>query len=312
MGGDYAPGAVVRGAVEALPELSEGSVITLFGDRSQIGQVLREQGCGPEAFEIVHTSEVIEMCDEPATAFRRKADSSIAVGFRYLAGGKIDGLASAGNTGAMLVGGVHIIGQIEGVIRPAISALIGTADGGRVLLLDVGLNVDCKPEVLYQYGILGNVYARSVMGIGKPRIGLLNIGEEREKGNQATRAAYELMEAGADFDFAGNVESKRVLAGGGADVVVCDGFVGNSLLKMAESFYEISRTQGCAGGYVEALNYERVGGTAVLGIKANVVVGHGCSSPTAIKNMILQTELNIRGGLVSRLKEAFAGTRVCV
>ena len=306
MGGDFAPGAVVRGAIGALPELAEGSRIVLFGDRSLIGQVLREENCPEDAFEIVHTSEVIEMGDHPAQAFAKKTDSSVVVGFRYLAEGKIDGFASAGSTGAMMVGSMQVAKQVEGVIRPAISALVSTTNGGHMLLLDVGLNVDCKPDVLYQYGILGSVYASSVLHIDNPRVALLNIGEEKEKGNLVTRAAYELMEGTQEYNFVGNIEAKYILTGEQADVVVCDGFVGNTLLKMAEGFYEIAKSQGVENRYIDELNYEMVGGTAVLGINANVMVGHGCSSPLAIKNMILQTELNIRGKFVKKLREIFS------
>lgn len=306
MGGDYAPYAVVRGAIEALPELAEGSSIVLFGDRERIVQALHEENCPTDTFEIIHTGEVIEMGDHPALAFSKKPDSSVVVGFRHLAAGKIDGFASAGSTGAMMVGSMQVAKGIEGVIRPAISALVGTVNGGHVLLLDVGLNVDCKPDVLYQYGILGSVYATSVLKVKDPRVALLNIGEEREKGNLVAKAAYELMEDSADFHFVGNIEAKNILTGELADVVVCDGFVGNSLLKMAEGFYEICKAQGIDNGYIDELNYEKVGGTAVLGINANVMVGHGCSSPLAIKNMILQTELNIRGMLVEKLREIFS------
>ncbi len=306
MGGDFAPRAVVKGAIEALPELAGGSRIVLFGDRERIAEVLREENCPEDTFEIVHTGEVIEMGDHPALAFSKKTDSSVVVGFRSLAGGKIDGFASAGSTGAMMVGSMQVVRQIEGVIRPAISALVGTVDGGHVLLLDVGLNVDCKPDVLYQYGMLGSAYAQSVLRIERPRVALLNIGEEKEKGNLVAKATYELMEGSADFNFVGNIEAKNILTGELADVVVCDGFVGNSLLKMAEGFYEICRSQGIDDGYIDELNYEKVGGTAVLGINANVMVGHGCSSPLAIKNMVLQTEQNIRGRLVNKLREIFS------
>lgn len=306
MGGDFAPYAVVKGAIDALPELAEGSSIVLFGDREQIEQALREENYPADAFEIVHTTEVIEMNDHPAQAFTKKPDSSVVVGFRYLQEGKIDGFASAGSTGAMMVGSTQVAKQIEGIIRPAISALIGTTNGGYMLLLDVGLNVDCKPDVLCQYGVIGSVYAEHVLKIESPRVALLNIGEEKEKGNLVTKAAYELMEESGDFNFVGNIEAKNILTGEEADVVVCDGFVGNTLLKMAEGFYEICKAQGIDNKYIDELNYEIVGGTAVLGVNANVMVGHGCSSPLAIKNMILQTELNIQGKLVKKLREIFS------
>lgn len=305
MGGDFAPEAVVKGAIEAVGSLREGSRIVLFGDKSAIGEILKRENCPPDSFDIVHTSEVIGMNEHPAQAFVKKPDSSVAVGFRYLQEGKIDGFASAGSTGAMMVGSMQIAKQIHGIIRPAISALITASNGKKFLLLDVGINVDCKPDVLYQYGVIGSVYAKNVLKIENPRVALLNIGEEKEKGNLATKAAYELMEQGDDFNFVGNIESKYIFTGEDADVVVCDGFVGNVILKEAEGFYEIAKAGGADNAFINNLNYESVGGTAVLGINAIVMVGHGCSSPLAIKNMILQTELTVRGDLVNKLREIF-------
>lgn len=305
MGGDYAPDAVVKGAIDASRELSEGSAIVLFGDKEKIEEVLVAEGHPADTFEVVHTTEVIGMNDHPAHAFVKKTDSSVTVGFQYLKEGRIDGFASAGSTGAMMVGSMQIAKQIEGIIRPAISAQIATSNGRSFLLLDVGLNVDCKPDVLYQYGVIGSVYAHNVMKIENPRVALLNIGEEKEKGNLAAKAAYELMENNGQFNFVGNIESKYIFTGDYADVVVCDGFVGNIILKQAEGFYEITKARGIKDEYIDKLNYESVGGTAVLGINANVMVGHGCSSPFAIKNMVLQAEKTIKGKLVKKLQEIF-------
>ncbi|MCC8034800.1 MAG: phosphate acyltransferase PlsX [Rikenellaceae bacterium] len=305
MGGDFAPDVVVKGALEASRELPQGSVIVLFGDREQIEKKLCENGSPANAFEIVHTTETIGMNEHPAQSFVKKTDSSVVVGFRHLQEGQIDGFASAGNTGAMLVGSMTTVGQIDGIIRPAISAQIAASNGKSFLLLDVGLNVGCKPEVLYQYAVIGNAYAQNVMKLEKPRVALLNIGEEKEKGNMATKAAYELMEQTEQFEFTGNIESKYIFTGQFADVVVCDGFVGNLVLKQAEGFYEIAKASGVKDEYIDRLNYEIVGGTPVLGINGNVMVGHGCSSPFAIKNMILQTEKTIKGRLVKKLCEIF-------
>lgn len=305
MGGDFAPEATVIGAIEAAKLISGDSRIVLFGDKERIEAVLGESGCSSDTFDIVGTTEVIEMGENPTQAFAKKPDSSIAVGFGYLKEGKIDGFASAGNTGAMMVGCMTTVKQVDGVVRPAISSLIPTTGGREVLLLDVGLNVDCKPEVLYQYGIIGSTYARSVMGIEKPRVALLNIGEEKEKGNIQTKAAYELMEGSADFNFVGNVEAKHLFDGKTADVIVCDGFVGNTILKMAESIYDMAVEGGVKHSFFDNFNYERVGGTPVLGINAPVVIGHGCSSPKAIANMVLQTEKTIKGYVADKLKKIF-------
>lgn len=308
MGGDFAPRNVVLGAIEASESLDANSKIVLFGDRERILQVLEEENISEDTFdtfEIVHTTEVIEMNDHPAQAFMKKVDSSITVGFKHLKGGLIDSFASAGNTGAMMAGSMQIAKGIEGIIRPAISALVSTTRDTQFLLLDVGLNSDCKPEVLYQYGIIGSVYANRVLKIDNPRVALLNIGEEREKGNLVSKATYELMDKGEQFNFVGNIESKHIFTGEVADVVVCDGFVGNIILKLAEGFYELAKGEGIENKYIDQLNYESVGGTAVLGINANVMVGHGCSSPLAIKNMILQSEKTVRGKLVENLREIF-------
>ncbi len=305
MGGDYAPSAVVKGAIAAHAELDSDSKIILFGDQTQIEQILREENLPTDTFEIVPTTQVIEMGDHPAQAFTKKPDSSIAVGFGHLLHKKIDGFASAGSTGAMMVGCMYTVKQISGVIRPAISSTIPTITGIPSLLLDVGLNVDCKPDVLLQYGIIGNIYAKNVLGIREPRVALLNIGEEKEKGNLQTKATYEMMAESSAFHFVGNIEAKHLFTGDIADVIVCDGFVGNTILKQAEGFYEIAKAQGVHDSFIERLNYERVGGTPVLGINGAVIIGHGCSSPLAIKNMILQTEKTVKADLVNKLRETF-------
>ena len=306
MGGDYAPETVVLGAIRAAERIATDSRIVLFGDEAQIGAIMAREGCPANTFDIVHTTQVIEMGDHPAQAFVKKPDSSIAVGFAHLKEGLIDGFASAGSTGAMMVGCMYTVKQIEGVIRPAISSVIPTTDGGSSLLLDVGLNVDCKPDVLLQYGMIGDVYAKSVMRKRNPRVALLNIGEEKEKGNLAAKATYELMEEQHSFNFVGNIEAKHLFEPGFADVIVCDGFVGNTMLKEAEGFYEIAHRQGISNAFIDRLNYESVGGTAVLGINSNVIIGHGCSSSVAITNMILQTEETIKAGLVTKLREIFS------
>ncbi|MDE6865418.1 MAG: phosphate acyltransferase, partial [Alistipes sp.] len=242
---------------------------------------------------------------QPAQAVQPKPDSSIVVGFGYLAKGAIDGFASAGSTGAMMVGSMYAVKPIEGVIRPTISSLIPTIAGRPALLLDVGLNVDCKPEVLAQYGLIGSVYAESVLGIERPRVAVLNIGEEEAKGNAQSKATHELLKTETRINFVGNVEGSHIFSGKVADVIVCDGFVGNTVLKMAEGLYRINRATGVENPFWEAMNYENIGGTPVLGVNAPVVIGHGCSSPKAICSMIRSTEQCIRAGLTERLQRAF-------
>ena len=305
MGGDFAPEAAVQGAVLALEAIGPDSRIVLFGDEAKIKAVLEAEGCSAERIDIVATTEVIEMGDHPAKAFQAKADSSITVGFGYLAKGAIDGFASAGSTGAMMVGSMYAVKPIEGVIRPAISSIVPTIAGRPALLLDVGLNVDCKPEVLAQYGLIGSIYAEAVLGIGKPRVAVLNIGEEETKGNAQTKATYELLKEDGRINFVGNVEGSYIFTGQVADVIVCDGFVGNTVLKMAEGLYRINKKLGGGNAFWDSMNYENVGGTPVLGVNAPVIIGHGISSARAIKSMILSTEQCIKADLTVKLQHAF-------
>lgn len=308
MGGDFAPEATVLGAVQALKTLGDDSRIVLFGDEARIREILDREGCSAAAFDIVPTTQVVAMGDHPVRAFQQKHDSSIVVGFKHLAEGKIDGFASAGSTGAMMVGSTQVVRVIERVIRPAISTIVPTTAGTPVMILDVGLNVDCKPDVLEQYALIGSIYAKSVLGIERPRVALLNIGAEASKGNLQSKAAYELMQLGGEaekYHFVGNVEASHIFTSKVADVVVCDGFVGNTVLKLAEGFYSINAKSGSTDQFWEGLNYENTGGTPVLGINAPVVIGHGKSTPLAIKNMILSTEHAIRNNLVAHLKAAF-------
>ena len=308
MGGDFAPEAAVKGAVMAVNELGADSHIVLFGDKEQIEAILAAENCNSDKIEIVHTTEVIEMGEHPAKAFQKKANSSITVGFGYLAKGLIQGFASAGSTGAMMVGSMFAVKPIEGVIRPTISTVVPNIKGEPLMLLDVGLNVDCKPEVLCQYALIGSIYAESVLGIENPRVALLNIGEEEAKGNAQAQATYALMKAEGEqgkFNFVGNVESSYLFTGKVADVVVCDGFVGNTVLKLVEGFYQINARMGVSNPFWAAMNYENVGGTPVLGINAPVTIGHGKSTPLAIKNMVLATERTISANVTAKLQEAF-------
>lgn len=308
MGGDFAPEVAVKGAVMALEALGDNSRIVLFGDGEAIRARLVAEGCAKEQFDIVETAEVIEMGEHPVRAFQQKAESSIVVGFKHLVEGKIDGFASAGSTGAMMVGSTQLVRVVEGVMRPAISAVIYNVAAKPILLLDVGLNLDCKPDVLAQYAKIGSLYAETVLGVESPRVALLNIGAEPSKGNLQAKAAYELLQLGGEsgqYHFVGNVEASNIIVTDMADVVVCDGFVGNTVLKLLEGVYSASTMVGVTNSFLEGLNYENIGGTPVLGINAPVIIGHGKSTAQAIKNMILSTERSISADIVSRLKEAF-------
>ncbi len=305
MGGDYAPEAVVKGVVEALPLLDATTKVVVFGDKEAIERCLKAEGYEGERVEIVATTEVITMHDHPAKAFQSKPDSSIRKGFEYLKAGKIDGIASAGSTGAMMAGAMFTVGTTEGVIRPAVSAAIANVRGGYTLLLDVGLNVDCKPEVLHQYGIMGSIYAKDLWGLEAPRVGLLNIGEEESKGNAAAKAAYQMLAQEKEINFVGNIEGKEFYLGK-ADVIVCDGFMGNVLLKLSESLRYIAKARKIDDEFLDNLNYEIKGGTPALGVNDVVIVGHGSSTVLALRNMVHQTELSIKSGYAKDIRDTFA------
>jgi glycerol-3-phosphate acyltransferase PlsX len=304
MGGDYAPKANVLGAIAAHPLLSPGEQIVLIGDTQQIKPLLSENGFDPSLFEYVHTEEVIGMGEHPTKAIVQKPNSSISIGFNLLKEGKLDSFASAGNSGAMLVGAVFSVKTIPGIIRPCLSTFLPKLSGGVGLMVDVGANADCKPDTLLQFGVLGSLYAENVMGINNPKVALMNIGEEDEKGNMLSLATFPLMKDTNLFNFIGNVEG-RDLFNDKADVVVCDGFTGNVMLKLAESFYVLTLKRGLKDEFFDRFNYENYGGSPVLGVNAPVVIGHGISSPTAVKNMILQSRDMITTGLVGKIQAAF-------
>jgi len=244
------------------------------------------------------------MGDHPIKSFSQKTDSSIVVGFRMLKEGRIDSFASAGNTGAMLVGAMQVIKSVPGIIRPAIAAAIPRLTEKPILLLDVGLNPDCRPDVLYQYAILGKIYARDVFGISEPRIGLLNIGSEDEKGNLLTKSTFQAMKDTTDFTFYGNVEGND-LFGDKVDVIICDGFIGNVMLKEAEAFYSLIRKRKIQDPFFEKFNFVHYGGTPVLGVNAPVLIAHGISNDIAIKNLIRQSIDVVKADIAGKIKEAF-------
>jgi glycerol-3-phosphate acyltransferase PlsX len=304
MGGDFAPDAIIEGAVDTLMHFSADETMVLLGDEATIHRKLNDMKVPVSSFMIVPTSQVIEMCDHPAKAFSQKKDSSIAVGYGMLKKGLIDGFCSAGNTGAMLVGASYTVNVIPGVFRPALAAMLPCIDGRNSVILDVGLNPDCKPDVLLQYGLLGKLYAEFVLGIENPTVGLLNIGAEETKGTPAVKTAFELMREHPGLNFAGNVEGHAFFHEGITDVIVCDGFVGNIVLKQAESIYAISKKLNISHPFIDRLNFENIGGTPIVGINANVVIGHGISKRKAVMNMILQTRAVVRANLAQRIIES--------
>ncbi|MGA2405188.1 MAG: phosphate acyltransferase PlsX [Bacteroidales bacterium] len=304
MGGDFAPDAIIEGAVDTLQHLSVNEHLVLIGDEISILRKLSEMQIEPSLFEIVHTSQVIEMADHPAKAFSQKKDSSIAVGYGMLKNGALDGFCSAGNTGAMLVGASYTVNVIPGVLRPALVTVLPCVDNRDSVILDIGLNPDCKPDVLLQYGILGSIYAKYVLGTDNPTVGLLNIGEEETKGTPVVKAAYELMKEYPGLNFVGNIEGNALFRETMTDVIVCDGFVGNILLKMGEAFHHLYKSRNLKDSYFDRLDWENIGGTPIVGINANVVIGHGISKRKAIKNMVLQTRGVVNANLAQKIKEA--------
>lgn len=304
MGGDFAPDANISGAILANKELPQDVSLTLLGDENLVREALLLNKANPDDFNIVHAPDVITMHDHPTRAIPQKPNSTISVGFDLLASGEIDALASTGNTGAMLVGSIYKINSIPGIIRPCITSTLPAVDGSNSIILDVGSNADCKPDVLYQFAILGSLYAQNVHGIENPRVALLNIGEEESKGNLLTQAAYKIMQGSDDFNFIGNIEG-RDLFNAKADVIVCDGFTGNVVLKEAEGIYTLMKKRGINDEYFDRFNYENYGGTPILGVNSNVIIGHGISNDIAVKNMLLHTFEVTKSGLTNKIKDAF-------
>jgi glycerol-3-phosphate acyltransferase PlsX len=305
MGGDYAPDATLLGAALARRELPDDIELVLFGDQHAIDDIVTREGYDPSGFTVFHTPHTILMEDHPARVFTDKPNSGIAMGLRMLKQGELDGFVSIGNTGAMLVGSMQIINPIPGVIRPSLAAPIPNDHGKPTILLDIGLNPDSRPDVLYQYGILGSLYAELVHGISNPKVGLLNIGKEEEKGNLLTRATYQAMKGTKDFNFIGNVEGNDFFRANGVDVMVCDGFVGNVLVKEMEAFYAMLKRRKIEDEFLERFNFERYGGTPILGILSTVLIGHGISNGQTVKTLILHTRDVIESNIIGKIKEKF-------
>lgn len=306
LGGDFAPDANLSGAVLAKNELPSDVTLVLLGDKDQIFSGLSLLGANPDDFEIVHAPDVITMHDHPTRAIPQKPNSSIAVGFDLLANKQVDVFASTGNTGAMLVGAIYKVNTIPGIIRPCITSVLPSIDGTQAILLDVGANADVKPDVLYQFAVVGSLYSKHVYGIENPRVAILSIGEEETKGNLLTIATHKLLAESDEINFIGNVEGRDLFMGK-ADVVVCDGFTGNIVLKQAEGMFALLRKRGLLKGdeFFDRFNYENYGGTPVLGVKGNVIIGHGISNDVAVKNMIKHAYEVANSGLASKINEAF-------
>lgn len=302
MGGDYAPLEAVKGLSLYFSTTDTPASLLLLGDGSAIEALLNEHAVPCDHLTIIATDQVIDMHESPTRALKEKPNSSIAVGFQLLATGKMDAFISAGNTGAMLVGTLFTIKALEGVIRPAISTIVPKVTGGAGLLLDVGLNADCKPEQLNQFAIMGSVYAQQILNVEKPRVALINVGEEEGKGNLLAQSAYPLLKENKHFHFIGNIEGRDLLMDS-ADVMVCEGFTGNILLKMAESLYDIGQQRNLKDEFFDRFNFENYGGTPVLGVAKPVIIGHGISGSLAFSNMIKLAQLMLEKKVMEKMKE---------
>lgn len=304
MGGDYAPGEAVKGVKLFFDTVTSDAHLVLIGDEAALKPLMEEAQLDTSRYTVVHSSQVIGMNEHPTKALKEKQQSSIAIGFGLLQHKKIDAFISAGNTGAMMVGCFYSVKPIEGIQRPTIATIVPRETGNSGLLLDVGLNADCKPENLVQFGVLGSLYSKHILGADNPKVALLNIGEEEGKGNLLAQATYPLLKDEPRINFVGNVEGRDVFTDK-ADVIVCEGFTGNVVLKMAESFHEVAVRRGIKDEYIDRFDFEYYGGTPVLGISEPVIIGHGISGQRAFMNMIVVAEKMIESKLLDKIKESF-------
>lgn len=304
MGGDFAPLEAIKGIKLYLENNTHPATLLLIGDEPAIKSLLISHDILINNISIIHASQVIEMHEHPTKALKEKQQSSIAIGFYLLAKNKADAFISAGNTGAMMVGALFSIKAIEGVLRPTIGAYLPKENGELGLLLDVGLNADCKPENLLQFAILGSLFAQHILNYDSPRIGLINLGEEEGKGNLLTQEAYSLLKESKQLNFIGNVEGRDLLLNK-TEVIVCEGFTGNVLLKFAESIYDLVQRRGINDEHFNRFNFEIYGGVPVLGVNKPVMIGHGISHAIAFKNMILMSEKMIEKDLTGKIKSTF-------
>jgi len=320
MGGDEAPLNDVSGAIIAAELKPDTLEIILVGKEKLIKDELLKHKVNLSNISIVNASEVITMEDSPTDSLKSKPDSSINVGINLVKDKKADAFVSAGNTGAVMTASILRLGRIEGVGRPTIGTLFPT-DFGKTMVFDVGASVDCKAKHLLEFALMGNIYMKSIYNVSNPKIGLLSVGEEKSKGDTLTLEAYELLEK-SDMNFIGNVEGRDVLRGK-ADVIVCDGFVGNVILKFAESVLDVIK--GKFRAYAEKgffkkiwigmmygtlknvvlkdFDYQEYGGVPLLGVNGVTIIGHGKSSPIAIKNMILKAEEMVSKRVNEKIEE---------
>ncbi|GAB3952880.1 phosphate acyltransferase PlsX [Spirosoma harenae] len=306
MGGDFAPEAIVEGVILAAAELPEHVTIVLIGKLAVIQELLeKHNSTALTNVELVNADDVIDMSEHPTKALSQKPNSSIGIGFKLLKDKLVDAFCSAGNTGAMHVGALFSIKSIEGILRPSIAGFVPQITGGHAVMLDIGANADCKPEMLAQFGQIGSIYAQYTFGINQPRVALMNIGSEEQKGSLVAQAAYQLLKENRRINFVGNMEGGDFFAGK-ADVIVTDGFTGNTMFKLGESFYVMAKERGISDEFLDKTNYESVGGSPILGVNGNVIIAHGISSPLAIKNMIGLAIRQVESGAYTKIAQALS------
>ncbi len=303
MGGDFAPLEAVKGAASAAVLHPEWRMV-LFGKATEIVAVCNSENIQPDLFEIVDCPEVIEMSEHPVRAFASKQNSSLAVGFKSLAMGEVGAFLSAGNTGAMLVGSLQTVKAIEGIARPCLTSIIPRMNNHPGLLLDVGANAEVKPEHLQQFAILGSLYYKAVYKVAEPKVGLLNIGEEEEKGSILTRAAHTLLKGTEGIHFAGNTEGRDIFSDE-FDVIVCDGFSGNIIIKVCEGMYYRLAKRGIQDEYLDKFNFKHYGGSSILGVNAPVIVGHGITKAETFVKMIELAAEQVSSGMIDTIRKSF-------
>jgi len=304
MGGDFAPLEAVKGVKLFLSGNESVTHLTLIGDEEKIQPLLDEYEINSKNITLIHSEQVIEMHEHPTKALKEKQQSSIAIGFHLLATSKVEAFISAGNTGAMLIGALYSIKAIEGISRPAIGAYMPRENGQLSLLIDAGLNADCKPENLLHFALLGTLFSKHILNFKNPRVALLNVGAEEGKGNLLCQAAYPLLKENTQINFIGNIEGRDILMDK-AEIFVCDGFTGNVLLKFAESVYDIVRKRKIEDEYLNNFNFEKYGGVPVLGVNKPVIIGHGISHAEAFNNMILMAKKMIDNNFIEKIKSNF-------
>lgn len=305
MGGDFAPQEAVKGISLFLEGAFTDIQLTLIGNETQVNTLLADHNVPATNVKVIHAAQLIAMHEHPTKALKEKTQSSISIGFHLLATGQTDAFISAGNTGAMMVGALFSIKAIKGVSRPTIGAYMPRENGSLGLLLDAGINADCKPENLVQFAMLGSLYAEHILGVNSPKVGLVNLGEEEGKGNLLAQATFPLLKENKHIHFIGNIEGRDILIDK-ADVMVCEGFTGNVLLKMAESVYDIVKRRGIEDEHFERFNFEKYGGVPVLGVNKPVIIGHGISHAVAFKNMITIAQRMLEKNLMQKMKDIFS------